>query len=393
MATHKIIISTEKLKEGMVLAQPLHIDNNEGFSLLFSSAGVRLTKRHIKILESYNIERVKIFSDTPATPAPSAGEIAFAQKPDVSLKAPASGKHISLANIPRAAPTISDELRDEAVSAIRSFFTITGDAASKGSHFVTAYQSIKQLDLVVHKLVSSLTFDNKEFIHINNIKSYDEYTYHHSLSVAVLSVAIGQALGFRERELKRLCRCAMLHDIGKILIPIELISKPSALSPREFEIVKRHAVEGGRYLKNGTIGNVDLWLGVMYHHERLDGNGYPRGLKGNEIPLFSRIIAVADTYDAVTSFRPYRMPLVPGEALELIMSGIGTHYDFDIVYALNKKLELYPLNTVVTLSDKRIAVVIDNSNAKRPVVKIVDCGSELDLSKRANMNLLIEKCS
>jgi len=75
------------------------------------------------------------------------------------------------------------------------------------------------------------------------------------------------------------------------------------------------------------------------------------------------------------------------------MSGIGTHYDFDIVYALNKKLELYPLNTVVTLSDKRIAVVIDNSNAKRPVVKIVDCGSELDLSKRANMNLLIEKCS
>jgi putative nucleotidyltransferase with HDIG domain len=256
----------------------------------------------------------------------------------------------------------------------------------------TAYQVINGLNNVIGQLVSAISRDTTGLVQINDLKSYDEYTYHHSLSVAILSIATGQALKLSTPKLFSLGRCAIMHDIGKQLTPIEIINKKGKLTQEEFLIVKKHAAEGAMSIKNKGIGDMELWSGIMFHHEKIDGTGYPKQLTGKEIPLFSRIIAVADVYDAVTSYRSYRTPMSPADAYEYIMSETGTAFEHDIVIAFAKKLQLYPVNTVVELSDKRKGVVVENNNLSlRPMVRVLPSNELLDLSVSKNLNIIITK--
>ena len=287
--------------------------------------------------------------------------------------------------IPEAKPIISETLRDEAVSGIRRMFDAVGGGAE---NMTTAYQVVKEVNAIVDQLVDTLTESNS-LIHITDLKSHDEYTYHHSLSVAVLSIAIGQSLGLSDSQLKVVGRCAMLHDIGKVLVPVNLINKPGRLSHMEFFVVKQHPRKGYEYLSKGVIENEILRQGVLCHHEKVNGTGYPKGLKGKDIPLISRIIAVADVYDAVTSYRSYRKPMSPSEAVELVMSEVGRAFDYDIVQAFISKLQLYPINSYVELSDKRCGIVINNTSSMRPVIKIVGTGEMVDLMDFDNLSLII----
>ena len=388
-ALYKVPISVYLLEEGMIMAETFHVKNEEGVNLMFSSVGTKLTARHIEKLMAHRVKEIKIFSDTPPLPTPVKKKAATNQAIGAVPKKPqVSKKNFAL---PEAKPTIKNELRDQALISIKNLFDATKDSMMTGGNMTTAYQAVKDVDTVVYQLVNAIKFDPSGLVHINNLKSYDEYTYHHSLSVAVLSVAIGQTLGLGGTELRKLCRCAILHDIGKIFVPIELITKPGKLDLKEFDTVKDHALRGGQYLKNGTIGSTDLWIGIMYHHEKVDGTGYPRGLKKNEIPLFSRIISVADVYDALTSLRPYRSPMTPCGALEVVMSEAGTSFDIDVVQAFKLKLELYPINTMVELSDGRIGIVVENANAIRPVIQIMDSGETVNLADLNSMSLVITK--
>ena len=175
-----------------------------------------------------------------------------------------------------------------------------------------------------------------------------------------------------------------------MMVPKSIIGKPSALTPAEFLEIKKHPEQGAKYLRTEFIGNQELWDAVTCHHEKHDGTGYPRGLKGNDIPVFSKIIAVADVYDALTSFRSYRDPMrPPANAIELIMSEAETSFDLDIVKAFIKRIELYPIGTVLHLSDKRIGVVVGNRNPMRPAVKILDTGTIVDLTTFENLHLVI----
>ena len=223
---------------------------------------------------------------------------------------------------------------------------------------------------------------------ISDLQTYDENTYLHSLSVTVISIAIGTELELNKEQLCNLGVCAMLHDIGKIEIPIEIISKPAKLTKNEYDIVKTHTSLGGSYIvKNKEISN-DIYLGVVSHHEKFDGTGYPNGLKKKEIPLFGRIITVSDVYDALTANRPYRTPIKPFEAIEYIMGGAGTSFDYDIVKAFLKRIEPYPIGACVRLSDGRRGKIIrKNYNFPlRPVIKIIE-GKEEILDLQNNFNL------
>ena len=388
-AIYKVQMTVDELEEGMVMAETFHVKNEEGVNLMFSSVGTKLTARHIEKLKAHRVEEIKVFSDKPQQPKPvtikakAAPKVSAAQKKAVEKK-----KDFKL---PEAKPIVKNELRDQAVKSIRNLFDATKESMGQGGNMTTAYQAVKDVDTVVYQLVNVIKFDPSGLVHINNLKSYDEYTYHHSLSVAVVSVAIGQTLGFSNTELRNLCRCAILHDIGKIFVPIDLINKPGKLDPKEFETVKDHAIRGGQYLKSGTIGNMELWIGIMCHHEKIDGTGYPRGLKKDEIPMFSRIISVADVYDALTSLRPYRSPMTPCGALEIVMGGAGTAFDVNVVQAFKLKLELYPVNTIVELSDKRLGIVINNSNASRPILQILDSDETVNLADLSNMSLVITR--
>jgi len=288
--------------------------------------------------------------------------------------------------LPEVEPFLSEKLRDEALSGIRRMFTIVS-AGTIEENMTTAFQAVREIGEVVDELVDTLSDEANAFVHIAGIKSYDDYTYHHSLSVAVLSIAIGKGLGISEPEQRLLGRSAMLHDIGKTLVPVELINKPGRLTDEEFEIIRQHPALGYDYLVKMKVGDERILPGVLLHHEKLDGKGYPRGVSGDKLPVFSRIVAIADVYDAVTSYRSYRRPMAPRDAMELIMSETG--FDYDIVRTFIEKIEPYPVNTCVVLSNMKQGIVVDTTSSQRPVIQIRGTGEIVDLMDISNLNLVI----
>lgn len=187
-------------------------------------------------------------------------------------------------------------------------------------------QSYAQLDLSYRNTVMALS---------NAVDARDKYTAGHSQRVANIATAIGQFMGIDSISSQRLELAALLHDIGKIGIPDEILHKPSKLSEHDFETIKRHPLIGFNILKD--INFLDSVLPIiLHHHERYDGHGYPIGIKGEAIPFESRIIAVADSYDAMTSDRPYRKGLISDVALKEIQRCAGTQFDPIIVEAFMK---------------------------------------------------------
>ena len=294
------LVLAEELKDGMVLAQDLFLSESD--TSPFISRGI--------LLNNYVIEKIK--------------KRGFR---NVYIEGEGEKKE---QGAPHSHPVLEPQLRDEALDTLETIFTKLG---GEGVH-ETAAQVARKVDAVVNRMVGSILSEGNALVNINDLKSYDDYTFHHSLSVAVLSLAIGQRLGYSSDELNRLGFCAMMHDIGKIAIPVEIIRKASKLDSKEMNLIRTHSTAGYKYLMEAGIGDDELWQGVLSHHEKVDGTGYPLGLRDDEIPEWGRIITVADVYDALTSNRPYRKPLEPAEAIEYIMGGTGTSFDFEMVQAL-----------------------------------------------------------
>ena len=165
---------------------------------------------------------------------------------------------------------------------------------------------------------------------ISTLEEKDTYTHGHSIRVAEYSVLLGSELGFTQEQLRELELAALFHDIGKIGIPDHVLLKPARLSKAEFEIMKSHPVRSAKILEKISAFEKIL-PGIKHHHERFDGLGYPDGLKGDEIPLYARIILIADTYDAMTSTRPYRLALDRKIAFEELERCSGTQFDEKLV--------------------------------------------------------------
>ena len=161
---------------------------------------------------------------------------------------------------------------------------------------------------------------------ISSLEEKDGYTHGHSLRVAEYSLMLGKSIGLSEKELRELEIAALLHDIGKIGIPDSVLLKPAKLTVAEFEIMKSHPQRSGKILEQ--IASLRALIpAIRHHHERYDGLGYPDGLKGNEIPLYARIILIADTFDAMTSTRPYRLALDRETALRELQRCSGSQFD------------------------------------------------------------------
>lgn len=208
-------------------------------------------------------------------------------------------------------------------------------------------------DILGINLINSMLYEKLNNMSSSIIKSLitalearDEYTKGHSYRVQIYSVKLAKALGLPAKKVKQVELSAILHDIGKIGIPDDVLRKPERLTDEEFEIIKKHPVIGYNILKS-IDGLDDVLDGIKYHHERYDGKGYPEGLKGKEIPLVARIIAIADTLDAMTSDRPYRKGLDFEYALEQIRNVKGSQLDPDLVDAfLNSFSNLEELKLV-----------------------------------------------
>jgi HD-GYP domain-containing protein (c-di-GMP phosphodiesterase class II) len=167
---------------------------------------------------------------------------------------------------------------------------------------------------------------------LDKIREKDKYTYIHDVRLQEFSMKIGEMLGLSRGRIENLLYAAAFHDIGKINVPDEILNKPGKLTPEEFEYIKRHPSEGRRILEETLIKGVGSI--IEQHHERLDGSGYPYGLKGNDITMEARIIAVVDSFDAMTSDRPYRKAMPVDAAMQELKDLVGKHYDARVVKAL-----------------------------------------------------------
>ncbi len=231
-------------------------------------------------------------------------------------------------------------------------------------------EAVAQVDTLADDLLKSVEMDDNLLLKMHQLQSYDDNTYKHCLRVAMMSVTIGKQLGLTKEKLRDLAQAALLHDIGKRMLPIEIIRKPGKLTDAEFAEIKKHPSLGYRLLKEHGGYSQDVMNAVLMHQEKYDGTGYPLHFKGNKISYLARIITVADVYDALTSNRPYRQPWSVAEAEEFMMGGSYTHFDYDIIIAFLAAFAPYPVGTMVKLSDGRQAIVKSNTaNVLRPVVQ------------------------
>jgi HD-GYP domain-containing protein (c-di-GMP phosphodiesterase class II) len=225
---------------------------------------------------------------------------------------------------------------------------------------------------VVLEVIDQLWLHQGLAVDLTDMRCHIPYTFLHCLHVAVLAVLIGQALGLPREALAQLATGAILQDIG-IRRYADLIRQPRALQPEEFERLQRHPEEGFRYLREQA--GVDLLVAhVAYqHHERLDGSGYPRGLRGEEIHLFARIAAVADVFDALTADRPHKAGMAPHEAMG-VLRGMGEDkLDPQLVRRLSEQLAVYAAGAPVLLTSGELAVVVAQGSRgpALPVVRVV----------------------
>ncbi len=275
----------------------------------------------------------------------------------------------------RIISSINEEIKENAISNIHHLadnFMDSGKGVTKSD--------IEMLGNTTEQLIDELSNKKDILINIADIKMYDDYTFHHSLSVAIMAIAIGLEMGLSREHLEELGTAGLLHDIGKVSIPIEIINKKGRLTDEEYAIIKLHPVYAAQHLKERNLVSNSCALGIIGHHERWDGSGYPMQLSETQIHPYARILAVADVYDALTSNRPYRVPAAPNEAIEFIMGGMGTHFDEDVVRAFLRKVAPFPIGSKVKLSNGEIATVLKN-NHDRPLRPLVctDAGEIYDL--------------
>ena len=204
---------------------------------------------------------------------------------------------------------------------------------------------------------------------LQNVKVMDDYTYTHSVNVGVLSGLIGKWLNYPDVPL--LILAGMLHDVGKTKIPLEILNKPSQLTDEEQATMHKHAELGYYLTENNAAYLPEVRQGILYHHERLDGTGYPSGLSDKEIPYFARIIAVADMFDAMTSERVYRSALTPFDVLEQIFGEMFTKLDPEICFVFRQRIKELLVGSSVVLSNGSNArvVFIDGDDHFKPVLQ------------------------
>jgi len=236
-----------------------------------------------------------------------------------------------------------------ATSTVKDF--MAGQRLGKTFDCGTAKQAVKQC-------VDSVIANEKAMLWLSLLKDVDEYTAQHSVNVGLLSIVLGRAEGLSRQELETVGLCGMMHDIGKSIIPLEILNKTGAFSGDEFEIMKTHTTRGYDIInRNPDIES--LVAEVAYsHHERLNGRGYPRGLPAESISYFTRIVAIADTYDAITSKRVYSPAKNSLEALTVLIGARGSHFDEGLVQRFIECIGVYPVGSIAELSTREVAIVL-----------------------------------
>ncbi|MDP4085631.1 MAG: HD-GYP domain-containing protein [Bacillota bacterium] len=293
---------------------------------------------------------------------------------------------------------ISTGLRRKAIHSIEQNF-LDLQSGNNSSYSVVVEQAAKDFSKIIREILFEIKNNKDLLVLLADVYTYDHYIFIHSLNVTMYTLAIGLKLNLTEKELEILGLGAILHDVGKMKVPEKILLKPDRLTKEEFEEVKKHAEVGYHILRKIPTVSLIVAHCAFQHHERLNGSGYPRGIKESEIHLFGKIIAVADVFDAVTSNRVYRQAMLPHEGLEILYAGSGTLFDTKIIEAFRQAVAVYPTGITVILNDGRKGIV-SGQNAGlsgRPIVRILEQnGAEItepyDLDLKSELDVMITAC-
>jgi HD-GYP domain-containing protein (c-di-GMP phosphodiesterase class II) len=237
--------------------------------------------------------------------------------------------------------------------------------------------NVKRAKRIVGSLVDMLMEEEELLLGMTAIKDYDEYTYHHSVNVSILSMALGHKLGFQKKALLEMGIVALFHDIGKTEVPPEVLNKPSSFTEDEWNIVRRHPFWGVRAIMNmkgfDTV-SIRSAIVAFEHHIHHDHTGYPKRSNPSELDLYSRIVSLADQYDSMTSSRVYmRVPMSPDKALSVMTERTGTQLDPLLLKFFINMVGVFPVGSLVMLDTKELALVFSSNTMlpDRPKVMVI----------------------
>jgi len=274
---------------------------------------------------------------------------------------------------------IRPEIRQKAINDLRKF-----TKAIEGEDPKSAEAKMSIMRAEISTIVDEL-FNQKEIVvEMVDLKNTNRGLYQHSVNVMIHSVILAVGLELNKKEVGKVATAALLHDIGMVFMPSEILAKKSSITPAEYEKMKEHPQKGFEFLRDRLNLEATIRMGVLDHHEHYDGSGYPEGKKGDKIHLYARIIAVANKYDSITSDRNYKKGKPVAEALEYVMGGGGSIFDPELTRIFIRNINPYPVNTLLKLSDGTVAAVVEvHPNIyTRPVVQVVsgeEKGKRIDL--------------
>lgn len=325
-------VRTEHLEKDMVLVYTLY-DNNEKVLL---KANRKLTQNYINRIQQMEIMGLYVFEDDEIT------------------------DHT---------PIVSEQTRLKAIKSLKRL-------------------NIDDCIFIANNIVEEIRESESMIVETVNLCSYDNYTYTHSVNVDILAVVLGVACGLADDELRKLSQAALLHDVGKTCVPIEIINKPGRLTEEEFAEVKNHPRYGYNMLRDNYEVSSVARNAILSHHENEDGSGYPRGLTSEKIHLFAKIIHIADVYDALVTKRVYKDAMNPADAMEYLMANSERMFDKELVTLFMEYVAPYPLGVQVELSTGQKALVVRNNRLmlSRPMVRL-DGGATLDLIERLDITI------
>ena len=231
--------------------------------------------------------------------------------------------------------------------------------------------SVEACRSVVESIAESVHRHPSALIGLARLKSADDYTFMHSMSVSALMTALARTMGWNEKQVFEAGMAGLLHDVGKASIPLAVLNKPDTLTDEEWQMMRSHPERGVSMLENTAGVNDKVLDAVLHHHEKMDGTGYPHKLPGDRIAELTRMTAICDVYDAVTSDRIYKPGWEPTVAIRKMAEWAG-HFDEAIFRSFVRTVGIYPLGSLVRLKSQRLAVVVDHdpSHLLQPVVKV-----------------------